>query len=617
MKNQFVLSMLAVGVFLSVGFTARAQRTGGGIKIGKSVPIEQKPNGQKKSDRDKISVSSKESPKSNDDKKVISSSLFSNGIGKTVQKMVIPIPDNDIVKQKTFADKSKLTTRVIFGGSLRSDVSQMLGRSSVGGKQKGKSERAAGDEWTDCVTTPVKASMEDDSFMNVYNESKNTYLLPGSVFTFENFFNGSMQPEKANRNPIRIATTSKTKGVPYEIIENPTRIDIMTAKNALANRTPISKKVGSYKGKVYEVSSEAESIISVSAGASGFGAKIFGAISSERQSNERHLLIDVTQEMFSIIAEIPENGVFVNPEDAKKHGLMFLSSVTYGFRALVSLKIKINSYQDAVNFNASYGGGMGYGAELDLESIQKGLGNNTEVKMYIVGGKNTGFLSTDRNQIISKLNEALQEITTENAAPIYIDFQNMNGKQIKTVNVTDTFSPIDCVPKPPKDKKRVYDVEIDLKQLTYKEGDKMEEKIGFDVFAELFVGNQSKGRVRLMCRNKEGNNGCKSVQKMMKGSSSSYTGASNIWKLGMSEEDLQNSKIVLGTSYLGFYEKGIYSDQLQRNYGRSTNMELKKMRKSMENTREPNMLKLQADIRSNEAEFDAQVFVLGRDVDVN
>ena len=85
----------------------------------------------------------------------------------------------------------------------------------------------------------------------------------------------------------------------------------------------------------------------------------------------------------------------------------------------------------------------------------------------------------------------------------------------------------------------------------------------------------------------------------------------------MSEEDLQNSKIVLGTSYLGFYEKGIYSDQLQRNYGRSTDMELKKMRKSMENTREPNMLKLQADIRSNEAEFDAQVFVLGRDVDAN
>ena len=537
--------------------------------------------------------------------------LFSDKIGKTVLMNKINIPTNDIVKKRTFSnDKSVINTTVLFGKSNNTKL--------VHGRDKGKLRsnimKALDSQpgW-DCTTSTVKVSLQDDSFMNTYNESKNNKIYPGAVYTFDNFYSGSFKEEQAPRNPIRIASTSgEIKGEIFEMVNNPTQIDILNAKNSIAQRTEISKANRAFKAKIYETSSIAENAIALGMGASGYGANVFAGYETKRTDNEHYLLIDVTQEMFSMIAEMPNKGVFVNPENAKKDGLMFLNSITYGFRALVSIKVTINSSQEAANFKAKYSG-FGFGAEVSIESLSKNLSNNTEVKMYIIGGQNTGFLTTKPDQIMQKLNESLEKLTNKTAAPLYFTFVNMNNEQIKTVSATDQFPDRECIPAAPKGTKRFYDVKLVLKSMRYKNGDKMKEKIGFDLFSNLTVDEKNTGTERLMCRNKDGVNGCKSIQIADKNVQIDYDEVRE-WNINLTEEQLKNASVTLGTSYLGLYEKGVYSDKIDPNYKRRKTIKLDGLKLSKGNEMQPNNIILTADVRSQEVDFGAEIYVIAKDI---
>ena len=546
-----------------------------------------------------------------DPKQNSTKSLFSDKIGKTVLINKVNIPSKDIVKKRTFSeDKSTITTRFQFGKSNNPKLMHSVDK----GKLRSNIAKALDSEpgW-DCTTSMVTVSLQDDSFMNTYNEAKNNKIYPGAVYTFDNFYNGSFKEEQAPRNPIRIASTSgDIDGDIFQTVNNPTQIDILNAKNSIAQRTKTSRANKGFKAKIYETSSLAENAIALGMGASGYGANVFAGYETKRTNNEHYLMIDVTQEMFSMIAEIPSNGVFVNPENAKKDGLMFLNSIVYGFRALVSIKVTVNTAQEAANFKAKYSG-FGFGAEVNIETLSKELSSNSEVKMYIIGGVNTGFLTTKPNEIMQRLNESLKTLTNKTAAPLYFTFVNMNNEQIKTSSATDQFPDRVCVPAAPKGTKRLYDVKLVLKSMRYKSGDKMKEKIGFDLFTNLTVGDKNTGTERLLCRNKDGMNGCKSVQIADKNVQIAYDEVRE-WNVNLTEEQLKNASITLGTSYLGLYEKGIYSDKIDPNYKRKKTIKLDGLKLSKGSEMQPNNIVLSADVRSQEVDFGAEVYVIAKDV---
>ncbi len=248
------------------------------------------------------------------------------------------------VKQKFHTDYNKVEEKYFTKPSIQQSISNLNTGRIVSNIKKSSSSEPG---W-DCVTSTVRVSLQDDSFMNTYNDSKNNKIYPGAVYTFDNFYNGSFKEESAKRNPIRIASTSNNiAGKIDETIEKPNQIDILNAKNSIAQRTDISKANRGFKARIFETSSFAENAIALGMSASGYGAKVSAGYENKRKSNEHYLMVEVTQEMYSMIAEMPSNGVFVNPEDAKKPGLMFLNSITYGFRALVSIKTTINTAEEA------------------------------------------------------------------------------------------------------------------------------------------------------------------------------------------------------------------------------------------------------------------------------
>lgn len=349
-----------------------------------------------------------------------------------------------------------------------------------------------GNGWV-CQTSKVKVSLEDDSFMNTYKVDKAKNIVPGTVYTFENFFEGKFNEERNPRNPIRISSfdTGITGNI-YETVANPTKVDNRQAWNEIVKRTAINKNNAGYASKIYMTSSESEMLTAVGFGASGYGAEINMGFSRKATEYERYFMIDATQEMFAATAELPTEGVFVNPEDNKKTGLMFLQSVVYGMRALVSVKMSFSSKEAANEIAASYNG-FGFGAEINLETLEKHRNSSTEVKMYIIGGENEGYVNDDVKSIKEALNRAFKGLTNKNAAPLYFTFVNMNNEAVKTSSATDEFTTRQCIPvapDAPDESLLLYDVAVTLDQIEESNKQNEEKSIGFRIDASLYLNNE-------------------------------------------------------------------------------------------------------------------------------
>lgn len=348
-----------------------------------------------------------------------------------------------------------------------------------------------GNGWV-CQTSKVKVSLEDDSFMNTYKVDKAKNIVPGTVYTFENFFEGKFNEERSPRNPIRISSfDSGITGDIHETVDNPSKIDNRDAWNKIVNRTAINKNNAGYASKIYMTSSESEMLTSVGFGASGYGAEINMGFSKKATEFERYFMIDATQEMFAATAELPTEGVFVNPEDNKKTGLMFLQSVVYGMRALVSVKMSFSSKEAANEIAAKYNG-FGFGAEINLETLEKHRNSSTEIKMYIIGGENAGYVNDDVKSIKEALNTAFKGLTNKNAAPLYFTFVNMNNEAVKTSSATDEFTTRQCIPvapDAPDENLRFYDVSVTFDNIEETNKAHEEKSIGFRIDAGLYLNN--------------------------------------------------------------------------------------------------------------------------------
>ena len=419
-------------------------------------------------------------PKSIDIKDVkFSGSTKINSFAKfPVIEKVTKASDNTILRTKFYLKGSN-------GYSLRP-----LSNSGTEPKTKEtKVSEEKGNGWL-CQTNKIKVSLEDDSFMNTYNVQKNTKIVPGAVYTFNSFYDGEFKEETSPRNTIRVSSfDSGIDGDIFEYVENPTTIDNYNALNRIKNRTAINKNNAGYKSKVYMTSSEAEMLTAIGFGASGYGAKLNVGFQRKATEYERYFMIDATQEMFAQIAEMPTNGVFKNPEDNKKEGLMFLQSVTYGMRVLVSVKMSFQSKESADELMAKYEG-FGFGASADLKMIDKNVNSSTEIKMYIVGGTNSGFVVQDVTSVTSALNTAFKDLTNKTAAPIYFTFVNMNNEVIKTSSATDEFAVRQCIPvapDAPDENLRFYDVSVALNQIEESHKPNDEKSIGVRIDAGLFV----------------------------------------------------------------------------------------------------------------------------------
>lgn len=365
-------------------------------------------------------------------------------------------------KTITLADGTRLTTRMLINPSNILKTNQAPGQ--IKGTEKNKKQENS-DEWI-CESSQLRVSLDDNSFMNSTNEEQSQNIYPGAIYTFDNFFSGSFKNETAARNPIRITSSAPgISGKNYEDVTNPSPSTIKYAVNTLFNRMPAGNAISRYTHLLYECNSAADMALKIGAGASGYGISVNFDFNNQKKSEHRYFMIDATQEMYSLNAEAPSDGLFTHPADAAKANLMMMGTVTYGQRVLVSIETKIDSQEQGIKLDASYSG-YGAKANINLSNLIRETSDDTTVKLYVVGGTNPGFITLDKNTLMDKLNSYFINTTYQNAKPIRYQFRNMNNEVVVSQSATDYFPKRQCVPNDANKEYRVSVHLADLRNIT-------------------------------------------------------------------------------------------------------------------------------------------------------
>lgn len=302
-------------------------------------------------------------------------------------------------------------------------------------------------EWNTEVKK-VYLSAESTTFMNASNNST-INIVPGAIYTFEDFMGGANNEIIGNRNPIRIYTgnTLSSGGTGGVVINNPSGYEISQGNggnNLNIIRNSISQSTGGsdFFYRSYTCNSEAELVLKVTAGGSYSGFSASAGYGLTQNKNKFFLTVDAVKPMYTIKAEKPTNGFFstVNPTANK----IYVKEVTYGSRVLANVEITLENREDIANFKASYESG-GFSANAGMNFISKNKTKGETLNAMVIGAPIT-VSSFNKDNLENEIKALLATCTFANAKPISYTLGDMDGNTIATKSATDEIIERNSIP---------------------------------------------------------------------------------------------------------------------------------------------------------------------------
>lgn len=369
------------------------------------------------------------------------------------RSMVMPLPVN-LTGKYTYSwnmkDGTKVTSTFKIHDGATVPLNTNAPSSKVNVQERNQQDGGSDNDW-DCITKEIKISLSNDDYLTVDNLDQSANIYPGAIYKFENYVSGSWLAENNARNPIVLSTPARSlSGQSYITIENPNAYTIRDGINSLTNRfttVPASMANGAFKMKTVEVFSQADASLKIGASGYGFGFAASYLFNFNTSEQKKYFLIDCTQELYTIDTQKPDGGFF-NDASIATPDMMYIGSVTYGVRVLASIETTINSRETAHQFDASYSG-LVAGGSVELDSYMKTLGQQTTIKMYIVGGALQGvYPAFNKTELINVIQGIFKTGTYASAQPIKYSFRNLQGGVVMSQSATDFFATRSCTPKP-------------------------------------------------------------------------------------------------------------------------------------------------------------------------
>lgn len=366
----------------------------------------------------------------------------------------LPIPGNPSYEKTV--DGHKVKTRLLLS-PLQNAMRQGVSADSGIQRKEGAPTHENG---LVCSNATVRVSLSDDAFKSIAQSAQATRLQPGLVYDFDSFFSGRMAPATAPRQPVRIALTNVTGmsmpggsgglrlgggggATSYIDVDKPDLTTLNEAALQLKNRLPKNSNKQSASFDIQEIHSGAEALLKLSASAAAYGVKVGAAYDSNSAQEDRQILIDATQEMFTLTAHPADEGIFVNAEDARKGDKIMLGNVTYGHRVLLAIKTQTREASKLASATASYSNFVAE-ASASIASGNRTFSGSTSIRMYDVG--NVSMAPPTRiDQVDAWLKNYFARANLQNAQPIRYQFVNMNNELVRSESATDTVPVRNCV----------------------------------------------------------------------------------------------------------------------------------------------------------------------------
>ncbi len=344
-----------------------------------------------------------------------------------------------------------------------------------------------------CQTYNVKVSANSENFDVPYG-TQAAHIYPGAAYMYDEYYKNTVSPKTITleRNPIYIQASASSGSGQFELVENPTSVNLNAAVGRLKASLAPTATNESTSINMVSLYDEADFSLKVNGGGGGFGFKADASFGISNNSKKSYFLIDATQTFFTLNATMPEGtgtSFFKDAANDKAVGALFMASVSYGRRVLGVLETEFKDEKMFADFKASYSGGFASGyAGLDM--INGMSSASTKVKLYFVGGNAASIEVPNATEasVRSAINNFLKTTTAQNAVPIKFTFRNMAMSGMRYESATDNFTYQQCVPVMPELK---YNVEVKLLTID----DSKRETVKFGIKQGVYVYAWDKIRV--------------------------------------------------------------------------------------------------------------------------
>ena len=341
-------------------------------------------------------------------------------------------------------------------------------------------------------TTEVKKTYltaESTTFMNASNNNS-INIVPGAIYTIQDFIGGANNEILGNRNPIRIYTDNqlKSNSTGGIVVNNPSGYEILQGNaglnlNAIKNSIREGDAGARVIFKTYTANSEAELTVKVTAGGSYAGFTADGGYKLTQNGNKFYVTVDAIKPMYTIKAERPQNGFFSSSNNTLDK--VYVKEVNYGSRVLANVEIVLSDREDIVNFKADYAGTFKANGTMDY--INKTKNKSEKVNGYLIGVPRDARIVFNKDKLEQEILALLSTCDFQHAQPISYSLGDMDGNTVATRSTTDEIIERNSIPD-----NLVYHLQeatLDLQT----GGDNKEWQSA--VALELYSGNNDNGRI--------------------------------------------------------------------------------------------------------------------------
>jgi hypothetical protein len=311
-------------------------------------------------------------------------------------------------------------------------------------KNKKNSRTDNSDPAWNCVYTTQTFNAQSTSFMNASVNQNGTSLIPGTIYTFDDYSKGNFREYTDGRNPILVWTPT-TVGNNSSAIPTPNGQTISQGISNIVSQ--FSPAQSGATGNIQTIYSDNQSDLNilVSAGGSYSGFSGFGITKQDQSQHHIYLTYDAIKPLYQIKVDRPANGYFMDGKTpVTSSPLVVIQNVTYGTRLLANIDIQTTSKTNYDSLHLKYEDGADQGT-LDFSLLAKDKTLSLTGNVMVVGTTiNIPIVSLQNFQ--EQISNLFAQGNFRTALPIQYQLSDLDGNILGVESITDQFTAPDCHP---------------------------------------------------------------------------------------------------------------------------------------------------------------------------
>ena len=296
----------------------------------------------------------------------------------------------------------------------------------------------------DCASVTLSVDAQSSSFMNASVNQNGTSLIPGTIYTFDDYANGNFREYRDGRNPVVVWTPTNVGKDSFNV-QNPNGQTLSQGiSNIISQFSQTQGGAAAYEHTIFSNNlSDLNMLVSPGGSYSGFSG--FGITKVNQSQHHVYVTYDAIKPLYTIIVQPPSNGYFADGKTpATSSPLVVVQNVTYGTRLLANIDIQTSTFTNYDSLHLAYTDGVD-NAALDFSMLANNKSLTYTGNLMVVGtGINIPIISGQNYQ--QQISDLLAQGNYRTAMPIQYQLTDLDGNVLGVYSMTDQFTVPECTP---------------------------------------------------------------------------------------------------------------------------------------------------------------------------